>query len=186
VQSTLSREQIEEAIAGLSTASWVRLRKIAAAYGRTCPLGGDDLLQEAFARALDGSRNCPVDVDVVRFLAETMRSIAFDSVKALSRHPELQAVSLIGDDGLSHDPADEAADAEHILASEQEVARIKGAILSLFDDDVVAQIVVEGMMEGMEGEELRATTELSTTGFASKRRLIRRRIDDAYPDGWLT
>jgi hypothetical protein len=39
-------------------------------------------------------------------------------------------------------------------------------------------------MEGMDGEDLRQVTDLSKTGFASKRRLIRRRIEKAFPDGW--
>jgi RNA polymerase sigma-70 factor (ECF subfamily) len=39
-------------------------------------------------------------------------------------------------------------------------------------------------MEGTDGEELRALTDLTKIAFASKRRLIRRRIDKAFPDGW--
>ena len=33
-------------------------------------------------------------------------------------------------------------------------------------------------------KELRALTELDTRAFATKRRLVRRRIDKAYPSGW--
>jgi RNA polymerase sigma-70 factor (ECF subfamily) len=40
------------------------------------------------------------------------------------------------------------------------------------------------MREGIEGEELRELTELDMTGYATKRRLIRRRIDKAFPQGW--
>jgi hypothetical protein len=39
-------------------------------------------------------------------------------------------------------------------------------------------------MEGYEGEELRALTDLDEISFASKRKLIRRRIDKHYPKGW--
>lgn len=184
VNSTLSREEIEKAIRGLRPAGWVRLRKIAAIYGRTRRLDDEDLLQEAFARALDGSRKCPVNVDIVKFLAEVMRSLASDSAKARARHPELRALPLAGETGLLFDPPDSRPNAEQELDGAQEIARVKAAVLELFDDDLVAQTVAEGMMEGMEGSELRATTDLSTTGFASKRRLIRRRIDTAYPDGW--
>lgn len=184
VNSTLSREEIEKAIRGLPPAGWVRLRKTAAIYGRTCRLDDEDLLQEAFARALDGSRKCPVNVDIVKFLAEVMRSLASDGAKARARHPELRAVPLADETGLRFDPPDCRPDAEQELEGRQETNRIKAAVLELFADDLVAQTMAEGMMEGMEGEELRATTDLSTTGFASTRRLIRRRIDTAYPDGW--
>jgi len=40
------------------------------------------------------------------------------------------------------------------------------------------------MIEGTDGEELRALVDLDRTAFASKRRLIRRRIDKAFPNGW--
>lgn len=184
MNSTLSREEIEKAIRGLQPAGWVRLRKIAVIYGRSRRLDDQDLLQEAFARALDGSRKCPVNVDIVKFLAEVMRSLASDSAKARDRHPELRALPLAGEAGLLFDPPDCRPNAEEELKERQEIDRIKAAVLELFADDLVAQTMAEGMMEGMDGEELRATTDLSTTGFASTRRLIRRRIDTAYPDGW--
>jgi hypothetical protein len=51
------------------------LGKVAARYAYA--LTAEDLLQEAFRRALEeNGRNCPGHVDVVRFLAEVMRSIA--------------------------------------------------------------------------------------------------------------
>lgn len=184
VNSTLSRVEIETAIRGLPPAGWVRLRKIAGIYSRTHRLDGEDLLQEAFARALEGSRKCPVNVDIVKFLAEVIRSLASDSAKALMRHPVLRALPLADETGLVFDPPDCRLNDEQELQDRQETDRIKAAVLELFADDLVAQTVAEGMMEGMEGEELRATTDLSTTGFASTRRLIRRRIDTAYPDGW--
>src|ERR1700683_5196453 len=103
-----------------------RLRKVAAAFCRGRPHDAQDLLQQAFERALDGSRNCPADVDVVRFLAETMHSIASDDAKTGLRHPELQAVSLFADDGaLDLDPPDCRANAEQALAGEQEAKRIR-------------------------------------------------------------
>jgi DNA-directed RNA polymerase specialized sigma24 family protein len=184
VSSTLSREEIEDAIRSLPAAGWVRLRKIAVVYSRGGRLDDEDLLQEAFARAIDGSRNCPVHVDIVKFLAGAMQSIASDSAKARGRRPELQALPLAGETGLLFDPPDCRLNAEQEREAAQETERIKAAMLQLFADDLVAQTVAEGMMEGMEGDELRATTDLSTTGFASKRRFIRRRIDNAYPDGW--
>jgi hypothetical protein len=67
VCSTLSRDEIEEAIRSLPDADWIRLHKAARFYGqRRRHLHPDDLLQEAFARAIDGSRNCPRNVDATR------------------------------------------------------------------------------------------------------------------------
>jgi DNA-directed RNA polymerase specialized sigma24 family protein len=183
--SVLSRAEFEEAIRALSAASSNRLRKIAAVHCRRRPLDPEDLLQEAFARALDGSRNCPRGVDVLRFLDGAMRSIASDTIKTLGRRPELHALPPLADDGsLTVDLPDYRPTAEEQLADAQDFEEKRRAILNVFADDETAQIIVEGIMEEMDGEELRALTELDNTAFASKRRLIRRRIDKAFPKGW--
>ena len=186
MDSVLSREALEQAIRTLSPAGWVRLRRTAAACYPGRHQDAKDLLQEAFARALDGSRKCPRHVEVVRFLAGAMHSLSSDAAKERQRHPELRAVSLFGDEGLAFDPPDAAPDTEQRAASNEEVAQMTQQIVALFDDDPVSQVMVEGIMEGMEGEELRELTGLSKVGFASKRRLIRRRIEQAFPNGWTS
>lgn len=187
--SHLLPSEVAAAIGELPEAGWVRLRRIAGAFCRHRPLDPKDLLQEAFVRAL-GDRQCPRHVDVIRFLAEIMRSLVSDGAKAQRRRdaralqapPELRLVPLTGDGAA--EPADDAPPIEDQLAAYQEAALIKGAILALFADEVEAQVIAEGMMEGMDGDELRALTDLDTKTFASKRRLVRRRIDEAYPNGW--
>jgi RNA polymerase sigma-70 factor (ECF subfamily) len=171
-------------IRALSAASWNRLRRLATVFCRGRPIDPGDLLQESFARAIEGSRSCPRDVDIVWFLGQAMRSVASSSMKVLSRQPEFQATPLIGDDGLTLDPPDCRPTAEQHAISNEETSQIKRVILDLFSDDVAARVIVEGIMEGMDGEDLRQVTDLTKTGFASKRRLIRRRIEKAFPDGW--
>lgn len=181
----LAADEVRAGIEGLSEADWVRLKKVANAYGRSRRLNPDDLLQEAFARALEGGRRCPRRVDIVRFLAETMRSIASDDLKSRKRKPELQLVPKVGgDEAVEFDIADDAPNTEDLMASRQEVERMIASLLTLFDDDLIARTIVEGDMEGMEAEELRVLTGLDKTAYASKRRLIRRRIDKAFPKGW--
>ena len=55
----------------------LRLKAVARLLARGLPaeVGWSDLLQEAFARVLDGSRQCPEDLPTVVFLAGIMRSI---------------------------------------------------------------------------------------------------------------
>jgi DNA-directed RNA polymerase specialized sigma24 family protein len=174
----LSEDEVVEAIRTLSAARWNRLRRVAKVFCRGRPIEPDDLLQEALARAIDGSRNCPRNIDIVRFLTGAMRSIASGAVKILTRQPDFRAVPLIDDDGLALDPPDQRPTVEQQIIGDQEAARIRQETLDLFHDDLTALVLVEGMMEGMNGEELRATADLSKVGFASKRRLIRRRIDE--------
>lgn len=87
----------------------------------------------AFVRTREGSRHCPRGVDIVRFLAEAMRSIASDALKLQKRKPELQLVPKVGGgDAFEFDIPADAPNVEDIIASGQEVERI-------FDD--------EGMLE---------------------------------------
>jgi DNA-directed RNA polymerase specialized sigma24 family protein len=183
--SSLTPDEVADAIEALPETAWIRLRKVAHVYSRGRPLDPDDLLSKAFIGALEGERHCPRGVDLVRFLSGAIRSIASDSIKAQKRRAELHLVTQADEGGaLPFDPEDERPNAEEALADHEECARIRGAILSTFADDVVAQILVEGIMEGIDGEELRALTDLDRTAFASKRRNIRRCLDRVFPEGW--
>ena len=137
----------------------------------------EDLLQEGFRRALD-ERNCPVKVDIVRFLAEAMRSIR---LKRAKRRPVLVSPPLAGGQpAQAPDAIDPAPNAEERLAAADEDGareRKRQEVIGLFADDLAAQVIVEGMMEGTRGEDLRALTDLDPTAYRSKRRLICRRIE---------
>ncbi len=182
-----STEEIGEALSVLSDAALIRLRRIARWYakGRIDP---DDLLQQSFVAALEGSRQCPRDIGIIPFIVGTVRSLASSRFKSLSRSPELQSIAASDDDcdPLPFDKGapSEAPNADQLLISEQEEIAIRAAILSLFSDDEIASVVVEGIMDKMDASELRELTGLDETAYSSKRRLIRRRIDKAYPEGW--
>jgi RNA polymerase sigma-70 factor (ECF subfamily) len=146
-------------------------------------MGAEDLLQEAFRRALD-ARNCPVSVDIVRFLAEAMRSIRDGELKRAKRRPVLVSRPPKGGERAQVlEPIDPAPNAEERLAAADEESvreRKRQEVIGLFADDLAAQVIVEGIMEGTRGEDLRTLTDLDPTGYESKRRLIRRRIEKAF------
>jgi DNA-directed RNA polymerase specialized sigma24 family protein len=178
-----TRAETAAAIRALSPAQWARLRKVAGlfAFGRL--MEAEDLLQEAFRRALDGERKCPVRVDVVRFLAEAIRSIRDGELKPAKRRPVLvPRPPAEAEPAQVPEPIDPAPNAEERLAAADEESireRKREEVIGLFADDPAAQVIVEGIMEGMRGEDLRALTDLDPTGYESKRRLIRRRIEKA-------
>jgi hypothetical protein len=77
----------------------------------------------------------------------------------------------------AEDPEDPTPNVEERLAADEDsIVDRKQRIVALFGDDPVAQVIVEGIMEGTRGEDLRALTDLDPTAYQSKRRLIRRRI----------
>jgi DNA-directed RNA polymerase specialized sigma24 family protein len=177
-----TQAEIAEIVDGLTAADWARLRKAAAYFSNSRPIEPDDLLQEAFRRALEGGRTCPTGVDFIRFMIQAMRSIAHGEMEKAREAAHVRLSDDADDVGVT--VSDPAPDAEECLTALQELHLIRVAIIGLFDDDVEAQFIVEGLMDGIEGEELRALTGLSVTAFASRRRLIRRRIDRKFPDGW--
>lgn len=180
--ATRSRDEIATAIRALTPADNVRLNKIAHRYAAHRPIEARDLLQEAFCRALD-SRVCPAHVDIVRFLAEIMRSVAHGEAEKVENRLVLVPIAMTGGpQEAALTVADPAASAEDSLIDRQQLAVIRRDLLALFDDDAQARDIVEGIMEGLTGQELRELTDLDQTGYDSKRRLIRRRIDKAGPE----
>ena len=177
-----SRDEIVAAIEGLSAADWARLKKVARYFAAGRPIEPEDLLQEAFARALD-SRACPAHVEVAKFLAEAMRSIAHGEAEKVE-HKLVLVPRAIDEFPEALDVRDAAPSVEETLLSEERALAIRSAILGLFDDDARARDILEGTIEDMKAEELRELTGLDATAYDFKRKLIRRRIDKAYPRGW--
>lgn len=172
-----SRDEIAAAIRDLTPAAALRLRKTARRYAFGAPFAEDALLHEAFVRALVGLRNCPVTVDVVRFLAEAIRSIADSERQKLERRREIPLPDHGAPTPQIPEPADPSPNPEEELLGEEEATQGRAELIALFGDDVVAQTLVEGIMDGVRGEDLRALTDLDQKGYESKRRLIRRRIE---------
>lgn len=184
--SVRSCDEIAAAISAFTDAQRIRLRKVAEKYAWLYPSETyEDLLSEAIGRALAGIRQCPTDVDVVRFLAEVMRSVADGEASKLENQVKLIPVLQPGDPvSDAVDPIDSEMNAEEKMVAADTAEVFRQAMLGLFPDDPQARDLLDGIMEGYEGEELRALTDLDETGFASKRRLIRRRIDKNFPEGW--
>jgi DNA-directed RNA polymerase specialized sigma24 family protein len=181
-----TRAEIAAAIRAFSPVQWARLRKVAGYYALGRLVEAEDLLQEVFRRALDGERKCPVSVDVVRFLAEAIRSVRDGELKRAKRRPFLVPRPPPGGESAQvPEPIDPTPNAEEQLAAADEDGareRKRQEVIGLFADDAAAQVIVEGLMEGVRGEDLRALTDLDPTAYESKRRLIRRRIEKRFKD----
>jgi DNA-directed RNA polymerase specialized sigma24 family protein len=176
-----SRDEIATAIRSFTPADLARLKMVARKYAFGRPIEPDDLLHEAYARALD-SRMCPAHVSVVKFLAETMRSIAHGEAEKVENRATF--VPIDGDEASAvPDPGDDAE--ARLITTEwmERCIKVHAEIVALFDDDPIAKLVLEGAMDELTAEEVRDLTGLDKTAYDSKRKLIRRRINKQYPEG---
>jgi DNA-directed RNA polymerase specialized sigma24 family protein len=182
-----TRDEIAAAIRSLTPADLARLRMVASKYAYGRPIEPADLLQEAYLRALN-TRACPAHVTVVKFLAEAMRSIAHGEAEKVEHKAIFVPVATTGGpEDEACDIQDDTDDAEtKMIAAERDkvCVAVHASIIALFEDDPIAKLVLEGEMDDLPAEEVRELAGLNKTAYDSKRKLIRRRIDRQYPEGW--
>jgi DNA-directed RNA polymerase specialized sigma24 family protein len=153
----------------------LRLKAIARLHARGLPpeVGWSDLLQEAFARVLDGSRKCPEGVPMVAFLAGVMRSIRTEHCRR-ARRIAVRLPQMLVELDLSGGPEAEAGDPmpdpERSLIALQQL----GEIERLFADDPRALQIIEGLFEGWSPEQFRARFDMPKTEYDSTRKRMRR------------
>jgi DNA-directed RNA polymerase specialized sigma24 family protein len=161
----LSEAEVRSEISSLTAGERTKLIRIASyhAKGRISFEELDDLVHEAICRVLAGKREWPRDLEKLRFLAGVIKSIAGDRKRERARKRTV--------------PLDEerevGVDYEVGIGVTLDVKRI----MSLFDDDPVAQKLLMGMADGTRGEDLEQASGLSPTEYESKRKKIRRRIE---------
>lgn len=192
-----SRADFESAMSKLSVADLVRLKRVGLKYSGGSGMSPDELLSEAYVRAAANSRNWPVGVDVVRFMAEAMRSIASgarDSLKAEARSvpvamrsaqmADADAEAVTDRGGVvidfirpSPSPEHQLIDSEEAAADASRLSKWRQELLDLFADDYQAQLIVEGMMDGLRGKELQEPAGLTGAEFPTKYKKVSRRID---------
>jgi DNA-directed RNA polymerase specialized sigma24 family protein len=136
------------------------LKQIARLYARRTPFDHDDLLQEAICRVLTGKRVWARGTPVRSFLVGVMRSIAWE----WRSEPHEAVVDA---------PDPRCGGESPVMASIDSVK-----IVAMFADDLVAQKIVLGMMEGARGEELQRSSGIGKVEYESKRKKIRRRIEN--------
>jgi hypothetical protein len=143
----------------------LRLKSIAHLQARGLPpeVGWGDLLQEAFARILDGSRRRPPGLPMVNFVAGIMRSIR-SQVWVRARREAAHLPHL-------ENPYEDA-DPERSLAAVQELA----AIRQLFEGDIQVLAIIGGLAEQQSSEQIRAAAHMTKTEYDSARKRMRRTL----------
>jgi RNA polymerase sigma-70 factor (ECF subfamily) len=161
---------VARAIHALSAADLVRLKALARLWTRGQDvLAWSDVLHEAIARALGGSRRWPPGVPIVAFLAGIMRSICEDQWRRDRREG---CVLAREEDVADLGGADATADPERALAAAQALA----AVNDLFAGDAAALKVIAGLADGLSPPEICRLYGLTERDYDTTRRRMRRAL----------
>lgn len=163
--------EIRKRIDGLTGAEALKLEQIARRFVAHCDVG--DLVQEAFSRIVDGSRNWPTDVEFLPFIAQVMRSIASSDRRKADRRPELRVVPQHGEQLTFDSVADTKGTPEDIVAEWDELAAAK----ELFADDDTAMTYIDAIVVGFRRSEIMELCDLDATGYETVTRRIKRRLE---------
>jgi RNA polymerase sigma-70 factor (ECF subfamily) len=159
---------VARAIHALSAADLVRLKALARLWTRGQDvLAWSDVLHEAIARALGGSRRWPPGVPIVAFLAGIMRSICEDQWRRDRREGRVLARE---EDVADLGGADAPPDPERALAAAQALA----AVNDLFAGDAAALKVIAGLADGLSPPEICRLYGLTERDYDTTRRRMRR------------
>ena len=164
--------EFREALQALTPVQLNRLRLQGDALASGLPMTGEDLLQEAVSRTLEGSRRYRQDVDVSTYLSNAMRSIASAEREKARRQEPLG------------DPSDEASNIHRIASPErspeetaiQKIDRTAALarLRELLSGDQDALALLEGRSEDLTNAEIMELESMDRRRFhAARKRLLR-------------
>lgn len=180
----LDPDEFLAALESLSSDDKLKLADIEAIRLRGTGFEPGELIQETVFRTLNGTRNCPRDVLVVAYVAQTMRSIASHDRDQRRRESSLEELQLVGTAGSNQAVESSVPSPEDDLVHKQDDAAVQ-SIYRCFEDDPEAQLVLLGWQEDLRGSALREATGLEQGQLDYAIRRIRTRMRRAYPKGWM-
>lgn len=184
----MTEVEVRAAIGALTSADMYRLVLVDRRYRAGTDFGEGDLLHEALCQALMRERTCKRSVRFARSIALMMRSSADHRRRKLAKQVPLDAPLSVGADGSPGlAPIDvlesDGLDPEEAMMDRQRTDAV-GAMMSLFQDDEEAQLVIMGASEGLKGDALQRETGLTSNEIHYAFRKIRKRLGtDRY--GWM-
>lgn len=177
----LTADEVCAALRDLDELSRSKIDRVARWFAPRCRLPAEDLSQEAFTRLLAGTRKLPRQADAVAIISGVIKSIASQEVDAIRAGLREVRPPPDGSDGC--DLTDPAPSPERMLASARDDGAVLAAISRMIEDDEQLQLLVEGICDGMRGEELETLLDVDTKQLATVRKRLSRRLQAAFPKG---
>jgi len=177
----LTVAEVHDSIETLSDPDVARLVAASNAFQRLCGLPAEDLLQEAYKRALEGRRTCRRGTSTVEFLCGVMKSLASQENEARKEGFRPVVVVRNGDPVLP-DVAADIISPEQGAASAIDDRGTLATIEGLVAGDEQLQLLIEGIDDDMRGAELQDLLGMDEKRLAALRKRFRRLLQGTFPD----
>jgi hypothetical protein len=174
---------VDEIVAGFHALDAVergRLRGISKSLARIVGMQSEELLNEAFLRMLS-TRTCPVNVSIIAFAVETMKSIVSTTYRKQKKIAADGAtfVPIAANDG-GVDVTDDTVSPEDEALSRIFYGECLDRVEALIADDEELQLLVMGICDGLFGRDLEQALDTDTKGLAAARKRLANRLRKAF------
>lgn len=177
----LAPAAMSDSLNALSASDFARLQLAAKGFSNRCGIPWEDLLQEAYMRALSGTRTCRNGVETVAFMCGVMKSLASQANEARKTSISELSVTFRGEDAVLNVPA-VTPNPEQIAISTFDLRNVLASIEAATVGDEEVQLLIEGICDQMRGEQLQELLGVDAKGLATIRKRLRRIILD-LPQG---
>jgi DNA-directed RNA polymerase specialized sigma24 family protein len=163
--------EVHDSIETISDPDMARLVSAARGFSRLCGLDPEDLLQEAFTRALEGRRTCERGTPLVPFICGVMRSFVSQENEARKDGFRPTVVMRNGEPVLPDVPADDPSPERSAMSAIDDrlvLAEIERAAAG----DEKLQLLIEGIYDGTRGVELQELLGVDVKGLAAIRKKL--------------
>ncbi len=172
----LSTDEFKSKLNSLSEAQWIKLGKMADYFSWGLAIEGQDLLNIALTKVLEGKRKCPNDLCIIVFLRRVIESLVSAYLKKRKRDPLHQTIAPKAEDEDSSDIVDlqpTIDSPEEMLIAKQTLDEIN----RVFNDDETIQMVLMAQLDGYSPLQIQETVGLTVVQYASVLKAIRRKLD---------
>jgi hypothetical protein len=174
--------EMHDSIEAISDADMGRLVEGAQGFSRLCGIPANDLINEAFKRALEGSRTCERGEPLVSFLCGVMKSFASQENEARKKGFRPTVVTRNGEQFLPDAPANDPSPEQYAVSAVDHRA-VLAKIEAMVAGDEQLQLLIEGIYDNMRGAELQELLGVDEKGLAALRKKLRRLLLAAFPGG---
>ena len=184
---TLDSAEARQAIESLTSADLLRLERAGRIFALTAGCDAGDLLSEAICLTIEGNRNCPREMAIMPFLVGVMRSRAWANKQKSDLLPELVSMDATTNGGRApYEPATPERNVEESALAKEDTTARRDALEALFANDEQATLFLWADLEELSKEEIMVMNGLDITAYATTRRRMRRKINVAFPHGWVS